>query len=72
MTSYQLVFRRDGEAPWSEFRSSSFDNEPHIDGRRVVDGETYVIRGVEWVVRREDIGAEPRFVCTHLVEPTES
>ena len=64
MTRFQLVFRRAGEAPRSEFHASSFDNEPHIDGRLVVDGETYTIGGVEWLLRREDIGHEPRFVCT--------
>lgn len=72
MTRFQLVFRRDGEVARSEFRASSFENEPHIDGRLVVDGETYPIRGVEWLVRREDTGDEPRFVCTPVVEPTAS
>ena len=68
MTHFQLVFRRNGEVVRSEFRASSFENEPHIDGRLVVDGETYPIRGVEWLVRCEDIGDEPRFVCTPVVE----
>ena len=54
----------------SEFRASSFENEPHIDGRLVIDGGTYYpIRGVEWLLRREDISNEPRFVCTPLGEP---
>ena len=70
MTHFKLVFRRQGESPWSEFRDSSFENEPHIDGRPVVDGETYLIDGLEWLLRREDIGDEPRFVCTHVVSPT--
>ena len=68
MTHFQLVFRRNGEDTRSEFRASSFENEPHIDGRLVVDGETYPIRGVEWLVRCENIGDEPRFVCTPVVE----
>ena len=69
MTRFQLVFRRDGEVTRSEFRSSSFENEPHIDGRLVIDGGTYPIRGVEWLLRREDVGDEPRFVCTPVGEP---
>jgi hypothetical protein len=69
MTSFQLVFRRDGQVTRSEFRASSFENEPRIDGRPVIDGETYPIRGVEWLLRREDAGDEPRFVCTPVVEP---
>ena len=68
MTHFKLVFRRNGEVVRSEFRASSFENEPHIDGRLVVDGETYPIRGVEWLVRWEDIGDEPTFVCTPVVE----
>jgi hypothetical protein len=31
---------------------------------------TYLIRGVEWLFRRDDIGATARFVCTLVVEPT--
>jgi hypothetical protein len=38
----------------------------------VVDGATYPIHGVEWIVRREDLGDEPRFVCTNVVDPSES
>ena len=68
MTHFQLVFRRNGEVERSEFRASSFENEPHIDGRRLVDGETYPIRGVDWLVRCENIGDEPRFVCTPVIE----
>ena len=49
--------------------ASSFENEPHIDGRLVIDGGTYPIRGVEWLLRREDAGEEPRFVCTPVGEP---
>jgi len=44
-------------------------DEPHIDGRLVIDGGTYPIRGVEWLLRREDVGDGPRFVCTPLGEP---
>ena len=69
MTRFQLVFRRDGEVTRSEFHASSFENEPHIDGRLLIDGGTYPIRGVEWLLRREDVGDGPRFVCTPLGEP---
>ena len=52
--------------------------EPHIDGRPVADGERYIIRGVEWLVRREDSGDFqlhhkdnlPRFICTLVIQPT--
>jgi hypothetical protein len=69
MTRFHLVFRRNGEVTRSEFRASSFENEPRIDGRPVIDGETYPTRGVEWPHRREDAGDEPRFVCPPVVEP---
>ena len=70
MTSFQLVF--EGGPGGREYHRSSFENEPHIGGRPAVDGATYLIRGVEWILRREDLGDEPRFVCTHVVDPTES
>jgi hypothetical protein len=70
MTRVQLVFRRDGERDQMEHRFDDDDGEPKIDGRLTVDGDTYVIRGVEWLVLRDDIGAMSRFVCTLVVEPT--
>ena len=70
MTRVQLVFRRDGERDQMEHRFDDDDGEPKIDGRLIVDGDRYVIRGVEWLVRRDDIGATSRFVCTLVVEPT--
>jgi hypothetical protein len=70
MTRVQLVFRRDGERDQMEHRFNDDDGEPKIDGRLIVDGDTYVIRGVEWLVRRDDIDATSRFVCTLVVEPT--
>jgi hypothetical protein len=71
MTRFQLVFRgADGDQ--SEYRFKNMDGEPHIDGRLVVDGEAYVIRDVEWLLRREDRnGGMPRFVCA-LVAPSEA
>jgi hypothetical protein len=72
MTSFQLVFQDASGSRHSEYHRSRFENEPHIDGRPAVDGATYLINGVEWIVRREDIGDEPRFVCTNVVDPTGS
>ena len=68
MTRFQLVFcGADGNQ--SEYRFNNMDGAPHIDGRLVVDGEAYLIRGVEWLLRREDRdGAMPRFFCTLVVE----
>ena len=56
MTSFQLVFQGGNGTRHREYHRSSFENEPHIDGRPAVDGATYLINGVEWIVRREDIG----------------
>ena len=42
MTRFQLTFRREGRADESEFRCNDADGEPHIDGKLIVDGETYV------------------------------
>jgi hypothetical protein len=69
MTRFQPVLRRDGERDQTEHHSND-DDEPKIDGRLIVDRETYVIRGMEWLVRRDDRGSASRFVCTLVVEPT--
>jgi hypothetical protein len=72
VTRFQLVFRRNGQPDQTEHRFNNTDGEPHIDGRLVVDGETYDIRGVEWLLRRDDIdGGIARFVCTLVVEPAD-
>jgi hypothetical protein len=43
--------------------------QPEIDGKPLVDGATYVMRGVEWLVQSDDIGdAVRRFVCTPVAE----
>ena len=72
MTPFQLVFRGpDGDQ--SELRYNNEEGEPQIDGRLVVDGETYVIRGVEWLVRRDDGSSDvARFVCTLVLEPVDA
>jgi hypothetical protein len=39
----------------------------------VVDGETYILGGVEWLVRREHTASDmPRFVCTLVAEAPEA
>ena len=73
MTRFQLVFRgSDGNGDRSEYRYNNAEGEPHIDGKLIVDGEVYVIRGVEWLLRRENVRAEledmPRFICTLVAE----
>ena len=72
MTRFQLVFRNaDGHGEWSEIHESSVDDEPHINGELITDGQTYVIKGVEWIVRSDDIGdSTRRFMCTLVVDPT--
>ena len=73
MTRFQLVFRREGQRDDVEHRYNDEDGEPHIDGRLIVDGETYVIHGVEWLIRSDNFnGSVPRFVCTLVVEPTDT
>jgi hypothetical protein len=54
MTRFQLVFRRTGSDDESEFRYKNDEGAPHIDGTIILDGDRYAIRGVEWLVRRED------------------
>ena len=71
MTRFQLVFRRDGHPDQSEYRFNNSDGHPEIDGRLIVDGETYLIRDVEWLLRSDGAGDNmARFVCTLVVEPT--
>lgn len=70
MTRFQLVFRN-ADGDWSEIRENNVDGEPHIDGKLIVDGETCVIKDVEWLVRSDDIGdSMRRFMCTLVVDPT--
>jgi hypothetical protein len=73
MTRFQLVFRRNGEHDQFEIRDNNHLAEPHIDGKLIVDGETYVIRGVEWIIHGDgetrDDGMK-RFICTLAVVPS--
>jgi hypothetical protein len=71
MTRFALVLRDgNGQKDRSEYRFNNETGDPHIDGRLIVDGETYAIRGDEWVIRADNAG-DPmaRFVCTLAVEP---
>ena len=73
MTRFLLVFRRKGHKDLSEYRVNDNDGEPEIDGRVIVDGETRVVRGVEWLLRRDDAGDNvPRFICTLVTAPTDT
>jgi hypothetical protein len=73
VTRFQLIFRRDGEKDKSEYHFSNEAGEPHIDGRLVVDGETYFIRDVEWLLREDNAGdSMSRFLCTLAMEPTDA
>ena len=71
MTRFQLVFRERGKGDRTETRDNNTYREPQIDGKLIVDGEWYRIRGVEWVVRRNGDGLDgmKRFVCTLAVVP---
>ena len=66
MPRFQMVFRdRDGPGPRAEVWDNNDQGEPRINGTPIVDGQTYVIRGAEWLVQSDDIGdATRRFVCT--------
>ena len=82
MARFQLVFRRAGQDDRSEYRFNDSDGHPEIDGRSIVDGETYVIRGssglsiAKTVAISNSIAKDsrnlPRFVCTLVVEPAEA
>ena len=45
--------------------------EPVIDGKLIVDGEVYVIRGVEWLLTADHIGDTKRFRCTLVAQSVE-
>jgi len=71
MTRFELVFRRKGHKDLSEYRFN--DDEPELVGRAIVDVETQVIRGVEWLLRRDDAGDNvARFICTLVAAPAGS
>jgi len=54
----------------TEYRYNNVTEEPRINGKLIVDGETYLIRDVEWLLRRDHAGDKmTRFLCTLAVEP---
>ena len=71
MNQFQLLFRgSNGDSDQTEFRYNADDGEPKIDGRLIVDGETYTIRCVDWLIKKDGEPSDmPRFVCTLVVEP---
>lgn len=71
MTRFQLVFRSGGTER-IETRDDNLDDEPHIDGRLVVDGDVYVIRGVDWLLTADDVGETKRFLCTLVAQPADA
>jgi hypothetical protein len=73
MNEYQLLFRGvDGAADQREFRFNDVDGHPKIDGRLIVDGETYSIRGLDWMLRQDGSATDmQRFICTLVVEPVD-
>ena len=75
MNEFQLSFRgANGDGDQSEYRfNDSTDGLPKIDGRLIVDGETYRIRGLDWLVKKDDAAGDmPRFVCTLVVVPVDA
>jgi hypothetical protein len=73
VNEFQLLFRGVAGGPdRKELRFSDTPGEPKIDGRLVVDGETYSISGVDWLLKADETtpGEMRRFVCTLVVEPT--
>jgi hypothetical protein len=70
MTRFQLVFRENG-FDRVETRDNNVDSEPEIDGKLIVDGEVYLIKGVEWLLTADHIGGTKRFVCTLVAQPAD-
>ena len=69
MTRFQLVFRENG-VDRIETHDNNVAGEPVIDGKLIVDGEVYEIRGVEWLLTADHIG-DTRFLCTLVAQPVE-
>jgi hypothetical protein len=67
MTQFLLVFR-DADGDHNELRDTT-NGESHVNGSALVDGGTFVYRGIEWLATREDLeDGLVRFVCTPLAE----
>lgn len=64
MTRYELVFRHpDGDRVQHHDQPNA--EHPRINGELILDGQTYMVRDVEWLFT-EDGSSEimRRFVCT--------
>lgn len=69
MPRFQLIFR-DAIGERSEIHDNNVFAEPNVDGRPIVDGETYTIRGSPWVVRKDGrVDGMERFICIPAPEP---
>jgi len=69
VTRFELIFRgHHGER--KEVRDNNKYDEPQIDGKLIVDGGTYTIRGSRWVVTRGGpLDGMERFICIPDLEP---
>jgi hypothetical protein len=74
VNEFQLSFRgANGDGDQSEYRFNDTDGLPKIDGRLIVDGETYTIRGLQWLTKKDAAAVDmPRFLCTLVVEPVDA
>jgi hypothetical protein len=45
-------------------------NEPHVNGKPIIDGGTYRIHGVDWLIRLEHVNRDGtgRYICTPVAE----
>ena len=73
MTRFQLAFREGGKNHRSEHWFNDEAGETRSAASSSSTGTCTVIRGVEWLLRRDDAGVRmTRFVCTLAVEPADS
>jgi hypothetical protein len=69
MSRFQLIFR-DAHGERSEIHDNNLHGEPNLGGKPIVDGETYTIRGSEWVIRRDGrLDGMERFICIPASAP---
>jgi hypothetical protein len=68
---FQLVFRSGDGGEQVETHDSNLDGELHIDGRLVVGGEVFTVRGVDWLLTADDLGDTKRFLCTLVAVPAD-
>ncbi len=70
MTRFQLIFRREGRPDSRELWDNNHLDAPHIQGKILIDGQTYTIYGVDWILSQEPDGSDglKRFVCTLVAQ----